>query len=223
MRSFALCTLVSALGLAACNNEENLIASATEGTAGTTGPAVTTGAMTDTATSTTTGEPDPTTGTVPTTGEPDPTTTGTTGEPGTTGTTEEPGTSTLGETTGDDPAIPQGAPYGSCNNDMGNQVMCQGQGVLCLDDNNVQQLDGSFCSPSCATDECPEPNDLPPGVQALCAFDSNNDNMPDICALLCVYDPMVMEDPCPAGSTCDDVGIPQEMNNMVGICTWPKG
>ena len=147
MRSFALGTFALALGLAACNGDkETFIGSATEGTAAdTTGPG-TTEAPDLTTTTATTGGPS-TTSTQPTTGEPEPTTAGTTMMPPetTTGTTEEPGTTTVEETTGMDPVFPQGTPYGDCSNEMGNVVKCDANS-LCLDNNNVEIIDGAFCS-----------------------------------------------------------------------------
>ena len=215
MRSFAPGSFALAFGLAACNPDPS-IGSATEG-AGTSGIGITEGLTT----SSTTGEPasTSTTGATPTTGEPTPTTSG---EPetstSTTGTTGEPGTTTIVETTGEDPIFPEGDPYGSCNNDMGDKVAC-GADSMCLDNHNIKGLDGAYCSFRCDSDPCPVPMDLPGSVQSLCAFDSNNDDDPDLCALLC----NMGNDECPGGMACDDVGIPEMMNMKFGICTWPKG
>lgn len=212
MRSFALGSFALAFGLAACNPEPSL-GSATEGT-DTTGPGTT-----ETPSTSTSGGPESTSTTgAPTTGEPAPTTSGEPGTSTTTGTTGEPGSTTIGETTGEDPVFPQGGPYGDCSNEMGNEVMCS-EDSMCLDSHNVKPLDGAYCSFRCDNAPCPEPMDLPASVQSLCAFDSNNDDDPDLCALLCSID----DDECPGGMVCDDVGIPAMMGMKFGVCTWPKG
>lgn len=220
MRSFALLTLSTALAFAACNEKEPAT-SATEGTTAeaTTEPQ-TTAEVPDTTTSTTTGETTTTTTgmtteLIPTTG-PELTTTTTTGTTAdetttTTTTTGEPQTST---TTGT--VLPSMGPYESCNVDAG--VECTGNAV-CVDmTSTMGSVMGSFCAPKCmGMGACPTPMDLDPDVQAICAFDTDMDMMPDICALLCI----LANDDCPEGSACEDIGIPEMQMIKFGVCTFP--
>lgn len=222
MRSFALVTLTVALGTAACNEPDKVAASATDTT--TTGAPDTTGPETP-ETSTTTGSvPDPTTGTtspmLPTTG---PGTTTTTGDETTTttGATTAPGTTTDEPETTGEPVDPDSAPYENCSNEM--DIDCQGDAV-CVDAvSTMGKVQGSYCAPKCAggPESCAEPDGIGPNTSAVCAFDSNGDQMADICALICNLD----ADDCNNGSTCEDIGIPEMMvDGMVlkfGACTHP--
>lgn len=173
---------------------------------------VTTGG-TETSGMTGTGTGTPTTGT-PTTGDQTTGTPGTTTMPDTTGTVDTTGMppDTTGGTTGGG----GGGDYGACSNAMGMEMPCEDMTAVCLDDNNAQGLNGSFCSPECSGpgNICPKPAGLDPSVQAICAFDTNMDMEPDICALICNLD----NDKCPDGMVCDDVGIPEMMGMKFGIC-----
>ncbi len=212
MRSFALGSFALALGLVACNRETS-IGSMT----GTTGDG-TTGSVPDGTTAddpaTTTAAATSTTGAVTSTTAPV-----TTADPATTdATTGEAGATTLVGTTGAPPVFPAGGPFGRCSNAMGAEIACEPDG-LCLDEHNVGSFNGAFCSPSCESGPCPTPPDLAPSIEVRCAFDSDGDSKPDLCALLCDLD----ADECPGDMTCDDVGIPKMKNKSVGVCTWLKG
>ncbi|HEY8374892.1 MAG TPA: hypothetical protein VIK91_00330 [Nannocystis sp.] len=221
MRSFALVTLTVALGTAACNDQDKVAASATDttttGAPDTTAPEIpdtTTGSVPDPTTSTT-APMEPTTGpgTTTTGDETTTTTTGATTAPDTT-TTEEP------ETTGE-PANPENDPYESCSNDL--DIECKGDAV-CVDPVSTQgAVSGSYCAPKCAggAESCAQPEDIGPNTTAICAFDSNGDQMADICALVCNLD----ADDCNNGTVCEDIGIPEmNVNGMIlkfGVCTHP--
>lgn len=220
MRSFALFTLAVALGSAACNEEQTVMASATETTTSAinmeaTSDTPTTGSATtgepDTTTGTTTGVPPATTGSVPdpTTGAPpDDTSTSTsttTGEPETSGTTA--------------PAVPDAEPYEACSS--GDGPDCDGD-AICVDAGNTNgQVGGSYCAPSCngMVNDCEKPDGAGPNVNAICAFDTNADMQADICALICNMN----NDDCGNGSVCEDIGIPEMMVMGVamkfGVCT----
>src|SRR5690606_32013303 len=174
----------------------------------TTTTTATTSSVPDLTTTTTTG-PVPTTGPVATSTTTSTTTT--TGEMTTTiGDTE-----TGGETT--EGLLPPQGPYQSCSNEL--DIDCAG-GAACVDATSTADVvKGSFCAPPCegAMNTCPAPPGLDPDVQAYCAFDTNADMKPDICALLC----QVANDDCPEGSQCEDIGIPEMMMLKFGICTFP--
>lgn len=228
MRSNALLSLSMVLAFAACAGQEPAD-SATDSTAnGTTtapatatetpGTSTTTTTGEDTTTTTTTGETAteaiPTTGPTPTTGttaEETTTTTSTTSTTTTTGEPETAGTTTM-------MVIPSTGPYESCS--VANDVDCDGN-AACVDSTSTSgKIQGSFCAPKCSGQGmCPQPPGLDPDVQAICAFDTDMDQMADICALLCV----IANDDCPEGSTCEDIGIPEMQMMKFGVCTYPPG
>lgn len=222
MRSFAPLFITVALGFAACNDKETFIESATDtmATTTTTGPEDTTGTPGTTTTTTTSSVPQTTgdgeTTIAPTTGPAATTTTTTTGETTDATTTMATlgETETIGETEG---VLPPMGPYEGCSN--ANDIECAGE-APCVDATSTNgTVKGSFCAPPCmgAMKTCPVPMDLDPDVQAFCAFDTDADMVADICALLCI----VVNDDCPMGTVCEDIGIPPMMMMQFGICTTP--
>ena len=226
MRSNALLSLSMVLAFAACNEQEPATSATDSTTNGTTTAPATATETPGTSTTTTTGENTTTTTTgetateaIPTTG-PTPTT-GTTAEETAT-TTSTTSTTTTGEpeTAGTTTmtVIPSTGPYESCS--VANDVDCDGD-AACVDSTSTSgKIQGSFCAPKCmGQGMCPQPPGLDPDVQAVCAFDTDMDQKADICALLCV----IANDDCPAGSTCEDIGIPEMQMMKFGVCTYPPG
>jgi len=203
MRSINTLTLILALGLTACPADDK-----GDTDTGVTSTATATAAMT---TSGTTAEPLTTTGTPTTTDATDSgaTDSGTTAEPGTTGgTTAEPGT-TGGSTGG----ATDESPYNACASNMD----C-GMGSFCINAAlTMDMVKGSFCSPACQMDKCPDPAD---GVNAQggaqCLF-GTDPMMPSNCAIVCE----VGKDDCGPSSDCEDIGIPPQMGKTLGVCTHP--
>ena len=213
MRTLAFCTLL--LATTACVKIDDPLDTLTSLTA------VLTDSTTDATASGGTTAENPTGGTTaenPTTGSSESnsgtTTSPTTGDPsGTTSAGSTGGGSTGGGTTG-------GAsdyPYPDCSNAMGMEVACP-MGSICIDDvNTMGQVTGAFCSPTCsgAGKNCPTPDGVA-GVQGQCLFGADAMN-PTNCALIC----NLAMDTCPEGSKCEDIGIPEQMGMMFGICTFP--
>lgn len=204
MRIFALCSLVLSFGLAGCVNIEDPFETLTSISA----TDFTTGLTTSTTGTTGTTAEDPTTGTTaenPTTGMTGTSMTGSTTNEPATSTTNEPATSTTNEpgTTGSGTTMGGGGddPYVACD-PMG---MCPAGGDCVM----VQGLDGSFCSPKCDGDMCP---DFGGAAQPMCVLQLEG-MTPSNCALIC--NPMAMGE-CPDGATCTQVPMQQ-----VGVCTFP--
>jgi hypothetical protein len=113
------------------------------------------------------------------------------------------GTCSLGGGDGDGDG--DGDPGGECN--TWDPMMCPMGSLV-----SVMDIEGNFCGCPCMADaDCPMG---PPGTQGACALVLGGGMSPTNCGLIC----SVMNDACPAGSTCKTIG---QMDPDLGLCTFP--